>query len=114
MKACPLRLFGAGLDRFHLGGHSSESTVYIGSYPDAIRERQLMRLSLGEPLKRRRLAHLGWSESAYTGFYLDGHSSESTAYIRPYSDGYGQPPQLSLGESPERRRLAHLGCSKSV
>ena len=77
----------------------------------AIREKQRPRLSLGEPPKRRRLAYYGCSESAWTGFHFDGHSSElrvsqtgfhlvghsgeSIAYIRSYPDGYEEKIALA-------------------
>jgi len=57
MEACPLGLLIVSLDRFHLDGHSSESTAYSGSYFDDYEGKIAPRLSLREPSERWRLAY---------------------------------------------------------
>jgi len=70
----------------------------------AIREKQLMRLSLRKPPEKQGLAHNGCSESAYTGlhpdFHLDGYSSGSTAYTGFHLNDYSSVSLLKDKDSP--------------
>ena len=73
----------------HLEGYQSESTAYIGSYPDGYPLVSLLKDGGSYTVAAR--------SSPISGPHPDGYPSQSTAYIGSYPDGYFSESLLKDG-----------------